>query len=155
MHKKIDTVSELVTAFKFKGELKNISQLFDGHINDTYIFEFLEKNGHTNKYLVQELNTYVFKEPDALMKNVVSVTDYLHKEVIAAGGDPERESLYVFFTKDNKPYYIDSEGSFWRCYNYIYDAHSCQCVDCPETFTTLRRHSANSSVCWRTTPLTI
>ena len=76
----------------------------------------------------------MFKEPDALMKNVVSVTDYLHKEVIAAGGDPERESLYVFFTKDNKPYYIDSEGSFWRCYNYIYDAHSCQCVDCPETF---------------------
>lgn len=134
LHKKIDTVSELVTAFKFKGELKNISQLFDGHINDTYIFEFLEENGHTNKYLVQELNTYVFKEPDALMKNVVSVTDYLHKEVIAAGGDPERESLYVFFTKDNKPYYIDSEGSFWRCYNYIYDAHSCQCVDCPETF---------------------
>ena len=84
LHKKIDTVSELVTAFKFKGELKNISQLFDGHINDTYIFEFLEKNGHTNKYLVQELNTYVFKEPDALMKNVVSVTDYLHKVVIAA-----------------------------------------------------------------------
>ena len=49
LHKKIDTVSELVTAFKFKGELKNISQLFDGHINDTYIFEFLEENGHTNK----------------------------------------------------------------------------------------------------------
>ena len=95
LHKKIDTVSELVTAFKFKGELKNISQLFDGHINDTYIFEFLEKNGHTNKYLVQELNTYVFKEPDALMKNVVSVTDYLQRRSSPPAATPRgRASMF-------------------------------------------------------------
>lgn len=124
----------MICAFKFKGELEDITQLHDGHINDTYLFEFREENGHLNKYLVQVLNTFVFKDPDSLMKNVVGVTDYLHDAVIKNGGDPEREALYVFFTKDNKSYFTDSSGKCWRCYNYIYDAHTCQSVDCPETF---------------------
>ncbi|MBQ2694313.1 MAG: aminoglycoside phosphotransferase family protein [Clostridia bacterium] len=127
-------ISELLGAFKFKGELKNVTQIFDGHINNTYIFEFCEENGHLNKYLVQEMNTYVFKDTDTLMKNVVGVTDFMHEKVLENHGDVERECLYVFFTNDNKPYYIDSEGRYWRCYNYIYNAHSCQSVDSEETF---------------------
>lgn len=131
---KINNVEELLNAFQFSGELAEIKQLNDGHINDTYYFEFIEESGHRCKYLVQVLNTYVFKNPDSLMKNVVGVTNYLHDMVIKNGGDPERESLYVYPTKDNKPYYVDSNGKCWRCYNFIYNAHTVQMVDCPETF---------------------
>lgn len=134
MSEKINNVEELLNAFQFKGELAEIKQLDDGHINDTYYFEFVEENGHRCKYLVQVLNTFVFKDPDSLMKNVVGVTNYLHDMIIKNGGDPERESLYVYLTKDNKPYYIDSNGKCWRCYNFIYNAHTVQMVDCPETF---------------------
>lgn len=133
MSYKISNVNELLGVFKFKGELKDVIQLHDGHINDTYLFVFVEEDDHENKYLVQVLNTYVFKDPDSLMKNVVGVTDYLHDMVIKNGGDPERESLYVFFTKDNKSYYTDSQGKCWRCYNYIYNAHTCQAPDCEKT----------------------
>lgn len=134
MSEKINNVEELLNAFQFKGELSEIKQLDDGHINDTYYFEFVEENGHKCRYLVQVLNTFVFKDPDALMKNVVGVTNYLHDMIIKNGGDPERESLYVYPTKDNKSYYIDKNGKCWRCYNFIYDAHTVQMVDCAETF---------------------
>lgn len=134
LENKIVNIPELLGAFKFKGKLENVTQLFDGHINNTYIFEFCEENGHKNKYLVQELNTYVFKDPDSLMENVVGVTNHMHNAVIKNGGDVERECLYVFFTKENKPYYVDNNGRCWRCYNYIYDAHSCQSVDSEQTF---------------------
>ena len=133
MSEKISTANELLAAFTFEGELENINQLHDGHINDTYVFDFND-NGKKRRYLVQVLNTYVFKQPDALMNNVVGVTSHLRKAVIANGGDPERECLTVYPAKDGKPYYIDTEGRFWRCYNFIFNAHSCQSVESEEIF---------------------
>lgn len=126
-------VSELLNAFKFNGELTNTVQLNDGHINNTFLFEF-DENGKTNKYLVQELNTYVFKQPVELMQNVVGVTNHLRNIVVKNGGDPERECLYVIFAKDEKSYFIDSDNRFWRCYNFVDNAHSYQSVDSSETF---------------------
>lgn len=134
MENKIARVGELLDAFKFKGALENVEQLFNGHINDTYVFTFKEENGRIKKYLVQTLNAYVFKDPDALMKNVVGVTDYMRKIVKRDGGDPDRECLYVLFTKDGEPYYVDSDGLRWRCYNYICGAHSENAVKSEEMF---------------------
>ncbi len=133
MSEKITTANELLAAFTFEGKLENIKQLHDGHINDTYVFDFND-NGKIRRYLVQVLNTSIFKQPDALMKNVVGVCNHLRKAVIANGGDPERECLTVYPAKDGKPYYIDTEGKFWRCYNFISDAHSCQSVENTEVF---------------------
>ena len=128
MSENISTLNELVSAFTFEGELVNTTQLREGHINDTYVFDFND-NGKTNRYLVQVLNTYVFRQPEALMSNVVGVTNHLRKAIIANGGDPERECLTVYPAKSGKPYYIDSTGRFWRCYNFISNAHSCQSVE--------------------------
>lgn len=127
-------INELLGAFSFSGEFKKFSQLHDGHINNTYKFEFREADGTLNRYLVQEINTYVFKDYDGLMKNVMGVTEFMQKKVAENGGDVKRESLAVIPTADGKPYYIDGEGRCWRCYNFIYDTHSCQSVDCAKTF---------------------
>ena len=127
-------VTELLNAFEFAGEFEKSSQLHDGHINNTYVFDFREENGKLNKYLVQELNTYVFRQPEALMENVMGVTNYMREYVKNNGGDIERECLYVIPAKDGRPYYIDGEKRFWRCYNFIYNAHSCQSVENAEVF---------------------
>lgn len=129
----VKNIKELLGVFSFSGEFESSSQLHDGHINNTYRFEFREADGTLNRYLVQEINTYVFKDYDGLMKNVMGVTDFMKKKVAENGGDVSRECLTVIPTTDGKPYYLDGEGRCWRCYNFIYDAHSCQCVDCAET----------------------
>lgn len=130
----IGNIAELLKAFQFKGSFEKTSQLHDGHINNTYIFDFREESGKLNKYLVQELNTFVFKQPEALMENVMGVTKYMHNHVLKNGGDVERECLYVIPGISGKPYYIDGENRFWRCYNFISGAHSCQCVENAEVF---------------------
>ncbi len=127
-------ITELLNAFQFEGVFEENTQLHDGHINNTYVFDFREKNGKLNKYLVQELNTYVFKQPEALMENVMGVTSYMRDYVRKNGGDVERECLYVIPAKSGKPYYIDAENRFWRCYNFIYGAHSCQSVENAKVF---------------------
>ncbi len=133
MENKIN-VEELLGAFKFDGELENVTQLHDGHINNTYRFDFRAADGTLNRYLVQELNTYVFKDHEGLMNNVLGVTAHMQKKVAASGGDTKRECLCVYPAKDDKPFYLDGEGRCWRCYNFVYDTHSCQFVDSAKTF---------------------
>ena len=134
MTDKVANLNELINAFTFKGKFSDISRIDDGHINDTYVFTFREPNGKKNRYLVQELNVNVFKEPVKLMANIEGVTGHLRRKVIEEGGNPERECLYAFPTKDGKSYYIDKDGRFWRCFNYVFDAHSEQKVINPDVF---------------------
>lgn len=134
MVEKVANLNELLNAFTFEGSLKNISRINDGHINDTYMFEMTGNAGQSKKYLVQELNVNVFRRPVELMDNVIGVTEHLKKKVTESGGNPERECLFLYPTKEEKTYFIDSDGRFWRCFNYIYDAHSVQTADSPEVF---------------------
>ena len=73
----VKNINELLGAFSFSGEFEGSSQLHDGHINNTYKFEFREADGTLNRYLVQEINTYVFKDYDGLMRNVMGVTAFM------------------------------------------------------------------------------
>lgn len=127
-------VKELLNAFAFDGKFAKLLQLYDGHINNTYKFEFCGADGTINEYLVQEINTYVFKDYEGLMKNVMGVTDFMKKKIIANGGDPKRECLTVIGAVDGKPYYIDENGRCWRCYNFVGNAHSYQSVECTQVF---------------------
>lgn len=48
--------------------------------------------------------------------------------------DPERETLNVIPAVDGKPYYLDSQGDYWRSYKFITDATSYDQVEKPEHF---------------------
>lgn len=120
-------IKKIVDAFGFTGNFIKSSSIDEGHINNTFVFTF-DENGSEKKYLVQQLNTFVFKEPEKLMENIVGVTGHISKKVKEQGGDPLRESLTFRFAVDGKPYYIDDEGRFWRCCNFIENAHTYQSV---------------------------
>ena len=65
--------------FNIKGELEDFSVFTDGHINTTYMLAFSEDD-EVKKYLVQGINTHVFKNPPTLMENIVNVTEFLRKK---------------------------------------------------------------------------
>lgn len=127
-------LQQIIDEFGFEGEYIGYRVSNDGHINNTFVLDFKNADGSSTSYLVQLINTNVFKNPDELMENIVGVTGYLRNIVIERGGDPERECLRVFFTKDGKPYFRTENGECWRCYNFITGAHACQSIDDPKTF---------------------
>lgn len=132
-------LEEIIKNFNIDGEYIGYYLSNDGHINNTFVLKFDDGLGKIKSYLLQLINTNVFKNPDELMENIVGVTEYLRKIVVDNGGDPERECLNVYFTSDGKPYYRDADGNCWRCYNFITGAHSCQSIDDPETFANAAR----------------
>ena len=57
----------------------------NGHINDTYCVD-------GPQYILQRINTSIFRNPDELMENIQNVTAFLREKIVAAGGDPDRET---------------------------------------------------------------
>lgn len=95
-----------------------IKPLGNRHINNTY------QVGNPPRYVLQKINTAVFTDPEALMKNVVSVTTYLREQISEAGGDPNRETLTYLTTKTGANICRDEEGNYWRMYHFIKDTYS-------------------------------
>lgn len=130
----IKTLDEILEAFHFNGEFTGMRRIESGHINNTFVLEFTTADGDFKEYLLQKINTYVFKNPDQLMENIVGVTEHLRKKITENGGDPDRESLHVYFAKNGAPYFVDSDNNCWRCLNYIYDSYSLQNVESATDF---------------------
>lgn len=126
-------IYDVVDNFRFKGELVSCNEFGSGHINKTYIAVYND-NGVEHKYVVQQVNDSVFKNIDQLMKNIFSVTSYLRGVIKDNGGDCDRETLHFIKTKDDKRYYTDDDGKYYRAYIYVKDSICYNSVDSAEIF---------------------
>lgn len=77
------------------------------------------------RYILQRINRNVFKNPEKVMQNIINVTEYL-KENLTDG----MKTLTLVSCKDNQKYYIDTDGNYWRMYDFIEDAVS---LELPES----------------------
>ena len=101
-----------------------------GHINSTF---FVSVKGE-KKYVLQKINTSIFKNPDQLTANIVGVTKFLRKKVEEAGGDRKREVLRLIRSKQGGYYSKTVEGDCWRMYYYITNTRTYQIVEDPILF---------------------
>ena len=115
--------------FNFDGIVKEIRPLGEGLINETF---FVETEGNSPNYILQEKNKNIFKDIPAMMDNIYKVTTHLKNKVVAQGGDPMREVLTVTPTKDGKLYHQDEDGAFWAACYCIEDTITYQTADSPE-----------------------
>lgn len=96
-------------------EIISVQPHGSGHINHTFLVETDRKQ----RYILQKINTDIFRDTDKLMENIVNVTSYLRGRIIQAGGDPGRETMTVIPTSEGSYYYTDPEENKWRAYLYI------------------------------------
>ena len=111
-------VVKVCRCFNIKGEAVSQSVFTDGHINTTLLVVFSD-NGEDKKYLIQGINTHVFKNPEELMENTENVTAFLREKISAAGGDPDRETLTIVPTIDGKTFYTTEDGKVFRVCKFV------------------------------------
>lgn len=131
---KKNLLKEVIDHFDFTGQLLKVETFGNGHINDTYLLEYKMRHMGIVPVILQRMNTNVFKKPIELMENILNVTAFLRKKIIENGGDPERETLTVILNKLGEPYYLDSEGHYWRAYRFITGATGYDEVKSDEDF---------------------
>lgn len=111
-----ELLRQATAAFDFGLPTGEAERYGAGHINDTFAVWAAD---HSRRWILQRINTDTFTDPAGLMENVTGVTSYLRREILARGGDPDRETLNVVPTREGKPYYTDCEGGAWRAYLFV------------------------------------
>lgn len=111
-----ELLRQAAAAFDFGLPTGEAERYGAGHINDTFTVWAAD---HSRRWILQRINTDTFTDPAGLMENVTGVTSYLRREILARGGDPDRETLNVVPTREGKPYYTDCEGGAWRAYLFV------------------------------------
>lgn len=113
-------LKQIINNFKFIGTLSNIEENKQGNINKTYILTYKNKN-KTLKYLLQEINANVFKEPDLVMHNIELVTNHINKK-LKSNKDTTHKTLTIIKTLDDKNMYVctnNNELKYYRAFDYI------------------------------------
>lgn len=127
-------LEEALAGFDFGGEVAGALRYGAGHINDTFAVYTQQKDGTGKRFILQRINTHVFKNPVELMENIDGVTQYLRKKIIENGGDPDRETLTVLPSVHGTPIFTTPDGGAWRCYLFVEDTICYQVAETPELF---------------------
>lgn len=108
---------KIVRSFDVKGVIRGIYPIITGNINRTYSV-VMDEDGIEKKYILQKINSHVFKEPYNVMQNICKVTEFLRNK-----STYDKEPLIVLKTKDGDPMYVcfdeSSEKVYYRMYNQI------------------------------------
>ena len=121
-------VKKIAAQFQIDGQYIAAEPYGTGHINDTYASNY-KMDDEEVRFIHQRINQNIFKNPPELMDNVDRVTRYQREKIIAAGGNPDRESLTLIPTTDDKIFLTDDDGNFWRTYLFITGAKTYDVVE--------------------------
>ncbi len=121
-------IKNVCKKFNIDGKLKKIDIIKTGNINGTYKVTFTN-NGCDEDYIVQSINTYVFKKPGEIMSNIDKVTTFISDKLT---DDDGRGVLRFMKTSEGLNYFIDKEGNVWRSYHYIPDSVTYDVFEDPE-----------------------
>ena len=110
---------EVSRLFRIDYEYLGYETIQMGNVNRTYKVNFLLPDGTPKSFLVQNVNTYAFRNPVGLMENIDKVTEHIRRK------KPGKLALHFHHTADRKTYVADGDN-FWRMTNYVpsvtYDA---------------------------------
>lgn len=118
------TLNKIICHFLPRAEVVVISPITDGLINSTFSVELVE-GVKRKKYILQKINTLVFKNPKAIQSNIVLVSRFLKSNnyphlvlelCVTAGGNNE----------------INFEGDSWRMMAQIENSYTVNVVENPK-----------------------
>ena len=121
-------ILDVCRVFNIRGEYRNFEVINSGHINTTYCVYFF-RNGEIKDYILQKVNTYVFKNPIEVMENISSVTEYIRAKIKSTGVTAKRSVLHYSTTEEGEYYTFMPNGEFWRCCRFIDDSISFEQTD--------------------------
>ena len=116
--------------FDIEGNVVHVEECHNGHINRTYFLTY----DTGRRYVMQMVNTAIFKKPDEVMENIVGVTEHIRRGYEEKGIDSDRRALRVVWTKSGKWGHVDRRGTYWRMYDFVEGSECYMKVESAEMF---------------------
>lgn len=117
----VDTLSSAAEQFKPESACKilDVREFGSGNINSTFLVTL---KGCTDKhFMLQRINTRVFRKPELIMRNMRIATEHIrrHLERAPLAGGRRWEVPRVLSARDGRDHWIDDAGAFWRGLSFI------------------------------------
>ena len=119
-----DIVKRVLKKYHFFKDIVNICSYGNGHINKTYLITTT-----TQKYIFQQINTNVFKNPQHVMENIECITEYIKNKIELS----ENKVLEIVLSKKGK-LLTKVKNNYYRCYKYIDGAKTYELIETPQMF---------------------
>ena len=124
-----ERIARIGDQFAISGDFLYGEELRNGHINTTYRACYRSEDGQEDRYILQRINEYVFKDPAQVMRNVEKVTRHITWKLLRRR-DAAGQTLNLFPARGGRNYIIlPEEGGMWRCYNNIEGTHTYDVVE--------------------------
>lgn len=130
----VNDIIRVVRKFDVHGDVIGITQINKGYINKTYRIETSDEYGKIHKYMLQRINTDVFRDPDVLMDNYIKVTEHLHENFILKGHTSRGSNPQIKPVLKNGRAFLRTDSGCWRMMNYFSNIYSMDIPDSPDTF---------------------
>ncbi len=125
----MNNLFDIANQFKSQGTIIDIQEFGHGNINNTFLVTL---DSPTDKhFILQRINTQVFRQPELVMRNISIFTQHIQKRLQNSPLNRRWEVPHVLLTQDKKEYWIDTDSSFWRSLSFIENA---------ESFDTIQNH---------------
>jgi len=105
--------------FAIEGEFVSGEEICSGHINSTFRATYEVPDGSHQRYILQRINENVFKDPQAVMRNVECVTRHINWKVLRVKKDLGGQTLSLYPGRGGRCWARGHNGGVWRCYNHI------------------------------------
>ena len=112
-------LDQIVGQFQINEHVKEITPFGSGHVNETFCVSCT----NSTKYLLQQINTTAFNEPEKVMENIALVSGHLDRRI---HNSQERylTTAKVISTKDDQFLYRDERNRAWRMFSFIENART-------------------------------
>jgi Ser/Thr protein kinase RdoA (MazF antagonist) len=107
--------------FAHQGNITGLMAFGSGNINDTFLVAL--DDALQTRFVLQRINTHVFRDPEAVMQNMRTFTDHMHGRLGGGPGDRRWEVPRVIPTKDGADHW-EVDGEFWRAISFVENSES-------------------------------
>ncbi len=115
-------LTAIAEEFACGSTLSSIEPFGNGNINDTFLVAL--NDADKTRFVLQRINTTVFRQPQLIMKNMRTLSEHVHRRLQTTVLDRRWEMPRVLLTTDMQDYCCDSDKSFWRAISFIDDSES-------------------------------
>ena len=111
-------IEQICRKFQIAGDYIRCEVITYGHINTTYKVYFL-RDGEIKDYILQRVNTFVFKHPVDIMRNIIMVTEHIRAKIKQVKATAKRDVLHYQQTESGDYFFFTCKQEFWRCSRFI------------------------------------
>ncbi len=114
-----DFRADAAEQFKPNGRVADVREFGSGNVNETFLVTL--EGAEEKRFVLQRVNTHVFRQPELVMHNMRVCTGHFLKrmEKVSPGSGRRWEVPRVLLSQDGRDHWIDREGSFWRALSFI------------------------------------